>query len=57
MSKKNIIWIGVIVGSFVGGFIPYLWGGGFLSFSSIILQAIGALVGIWLSLKVTTDIY
>lgn len=46
-----MIWLGMIVGSTIGGFIPDLWGAGILSFSSILLSGIGAIVGIYVAFK------
>ena len=43
----------MIVGSTIGGAIPTLWGAGFFSFSSIILTAVGGIVGIWLGFKLS----
>jgi hypothetical protein len=51
MSKKALIWIGLTVGSAVGGYLPALWGGDFISFSSVILSAAGGIVGIWLGYR------
>ena len=48
-----MIWLGMIVGSAIGGFIPSLWGAGVLSFSSILLSAVGAIAGIYLAFKLT----
>jgi uncharacterized membrane protein YeaQ/YmgE (transglycosylase-associated protein family) len=53
MESKSVIWIGTIVGSTLGGSIPLLWGASFLSFSSIILSAVGAIVGIIIGFKLT----
>ena len=47
MSKKRLIWIGLMVGSTAGGFIPILWGGDVVSFASVILSAVGGIAGIW----------
>ncbi|MBI3573536.1 hypothetical protein HY090_00610 [Candidatus Kaiserbacteria bacterium] len=47
---KQLAWIGVIVGSAIGGFIPSLWGGDI--FSSVIFTAVGGFAGIWLAYKV-----
>lgn len=41
------------IGSVVGGYIPVLWGGGLLSFTSVIGNAIGGLLGIWVTFKLT----
>lgn len=50
---KQMIWLGMVVGSVIGGFIPALWGAGMLSFSSIIFSALGAMAGIYLAYKLT----
>jgi len=51
MNSKTLIWIGLFLGSIIGSFIPLLWGAGVFSFSSIILSAVGAFVGIWIGFK------
>jgi hypothetical protein len=53
MDNKKIIWIGMLVGSFIGGYIPALWGANMLSMSSVFLTAIGGMLGIWLGYKFT----
>ncbi|MDE2188407.1 MAG: hypothetical protein KGJ35_01615 [Patescibacteria group bacterium] len=54
MSRKTLIWIGLMVGSTVGSCIPMLWQGtnGLLSMSSIFLSAVGGIAGIWAGFKV-----
>ncbi len=39
------------VGSAIGGYIPSLWGDNFMSFTSVILTAVGGLGGIWLGFQ------
>ena len=51
MSRKVLIWIGLTIGSAVGGYLPTVWGGDLISFSSVILSAIGGIVGIWLGYR------
>jgi hypothetical protein len=46
-----LIWVGLTVGSAIGGYLPALWGGDVISFSSIVLSAAGAIVGIWLGYR------
>ena len=41
------------IGLFVGSSIPLLWGASEFSFSSIILSALGGLVGIWIGFKLS----
>ncbi|HUX81162.1 MAG TPA: hypothetical protein VMV38_02490 [Candidatus Paceibacterota bacterium] len=45
--QRSLIWIGIAIGSTIGSSIPLLWGASFLSFSSVILSALGGFVGIW----------
>ena len=51
MTKKTLIWIGLTVGSLAGGYLPALWGGNAISFTSIILSAVGGGLGIWLGYR------
>lgn len=50
-SRNKLIWLLMIIGSAVGGFIPSLWGSDMFSISSVIFTAIGGFVGIWLGFK------
>ncbi len=43
----------MLIGSTVGGIIPSLWGAGMFSFSSIILSALGGILGIWVGYKIS----
>jgi len=56
MSSKTPIWIGMFVGSAIGSYIPSLWGDSFLTFSSIILTAVGGIIGIWIGYKLSSHI-
>ena len=49
--ESKLIWIGMAIGSTIGGLIPNLWGSDIFSISSILFTAIGGIVGIWLVLK------
>ena len=48
---KKMIWGGMLIGSTIGGAIPFFWTLNPLSFSSIILTAVGGFVGIYLGYK------
>jgi hypothetical protein len=52
MDNKKIIWLGMFLGSGIGSYIPTLWGDNVFSFYSIILSAIGGLIGIYLGYKI-----
>ncbi len=51
MSNKSIIYLGAGVGGFLGGFIPFIWGAGYLSLWGVIFEGIGGLIGIWIAWK------
>lgn len=51
MNSKSLIWIFMGIGSMVGGYLPTLWGENFLSMSSVLLTAVGGILGIWLGFK------
>ena len=53
MNSKSLIWLFLFIGSTIGGFLPTLWGASFLSFSSIILTAVGGILGIWVGFKLS----
>jgi len=50
---KKIIYFCLAVGSTIGGYIPTLWGAGFFSLSSVILTAVGGLIGIWMGYRIS----
>jgi len=53
MNSKKLIWLGMIVGSAIGSYLPVLWGAGLFSFSSVLLTAVGGILGIWLGFKLS----
>ena len=53
METKQSVWIGLIIGSTIGSFLPELWGAGMFSFSSIILSAIGGIAGIYIGFRLS----
>jgi len=48
---QSRIWIGILIGSTIGGFVPALWGADLLSFSGVLFSGIGAIVGLFISYK------
>ena len=46
MNKKPI-WLGMMVGSSIGGFIPMLWHAGMMSLWGIVMSTVGGIIGIW----------
>jgi len=53
MNSKLFIWIGLMAGSAIGSYIPTLWGESYLSFSSVILSGVFAVVGIWIGFRLS----
>ncbi len=53
MESRRAIYMGMFIGGLIGGYIPALWGAGLFSFSSLIGNALGACVGIWVMFKLT----
>jgi len=53
MYSKTLIWIGVFVGSTIGGTIPTLLGADLFSIWGVIGSAVGGIVGIWLGIKMS----
>jgi len=45
------IWIGILIGSTIGGFVPALWGADLISYSGILFSGIGAVVGLFIGYK------
>ena len=45
------IWGGLFIGSYIGSYIPCLWGSSIFSFSSLIGGLIGSVGGIWIGFK------
>jgi len=49
---KGLVIFGMVVGSYLGSFLPILWGDSALSISSLLFGAIGGIFGIWASYKI-----
>jgi Mg/Co/Ni transporter MgtE len=54
MNTKTLVWVGMIVGTTVGGMLPMLWGDGYLSMSSVLLTMVGGILGIYIGFKLGT---
>ena len=51
MSKKGI-YLGMFVGSTIGGLVPALWHAGMFSMSGIVLSALGGIGGICVAYRI-----
>jgi len=54
VDTKSLVWVCMSIGSATGSYVPELWGAGFLSFSSLLLTAIGGILGIWIGYRIGT---
>jgi hypothetical protein len=52
MPSRTLIWVAILIGSTIGGAIPELWGADVLSYTSLFLGGIGALVALWIVFKI-----
>ena len=50
---KKLIWVGVFVGSTIGGYIPVLFGSSLFSFASLFGNGIGGILGIVIAYKIS----
>ncbi|MES2749278.1 MAG: hypothetical protein V4606_02715 [Patescibacteria group bacterium] len=52
MESKRMIYFGMFIGGLIGGYVPsLLWDAGAFSMSALIGNAIGALIGIYITFK------
>ncbi|MFA6314904.1 MAG: hypothetical protein WC648_00860 [Candidatus Paceibacterota bacterium] len=57
MNPKHLIWIGVIIGGMIGGYIPTVFGSDSLSIATIIGNTIGGLIGLWAGFKLSQNMF
>jgi uncharacterized membrane protein YeaQ/YmgE (transglycosylase-associated protein family) len=51
--QRNI-WLGILIGSTIGGFIPEMWGADMFSYSSLLLSGVlAAFAGLWIGYKMS----
>nr|HEV8010400.1 hypothetical protein [Bradyrhizobium sp.] len=51
---RSSVWIGIFIGSTIGGIIPEIWGGDMLSYSGVLLSAVGGYAGLWLGSRASS---
>jgi hypothetical protein len=50
---RRVVWVFVVVGSTIGGFVPMVWGGSGLGLASLALGCLGGIAGLWCAAKLT----
>ena len=53
---KTFIWLGLLVGSTLGGLAPMLWSDDMLSAAGILLSMVGGIAGIFAGYKLSQSI-
>jgi uncharacterized membrane protein YeaQ/YmgE (transglycosylase-associated protein family) len=48
---KKIVLLGMAIGSFIGGYLPTLFGADSFSFTALFGNFVGGILGIWLSFR------
>jgi uncharacterized membrane protein YeaQ/YmgE (transglycosylase-associated protein family) len=50
---QSRIWLGIFIGSTIGGLIPELWDADPFSYASVLLGGVGAFAGLWIAYKMS----
>lgn len=53
MPSKLLVYLGMFLGSIIGGYVPTLFGAGLISFSSVLFSGVGSIIGIWIGYKLS----
>jgi hypothetical protein len=51
---RSVIGLCAGVGTFVGGYVPSLWGGSPFSLASVVCAALGGIAGVWLGVRLSS---
>ncbi len=55
MSSKTLMYIGVTVGSVIGGYLPALWGVGVFSVTSVLFSTLGGIIGLVITYRLVKN--
>jgi hypothetical protein len=50
---RSVIGLCAVFGSFVGGYVPTLWGASSLGMESLLFGVLGGIAGVWLGVRVS----
>ncbi len=50
---KKVIYLFMIIGGLIGGYVPAIWGASYFSMSSIIGNFVGGALGLYLGYRLT----
>lgn len=51
MSAKSLVYLGMFIGSTIGGLIPSLFGVSMFSYTSLLGSGFGGILGVWVGYK------
>jgi hypothetical protein len=51
MRSRVFVWVAIFIGSTIGGAVPELWGGEMMSYTSLLLSGVGAVIGLWVGVN------
>ena len=50
---RSLVMLCAVFGTFVGGFVPALWGNDGLGLQGLLFAAVGGVAGLWLGLRLS----
>ena len=50
---RGVIGMCALFGSFVGGYVPTIWGAGSLGMESLLAGVLGGIAGVWLGVRLS----
>jgi hypothetical protein len=50
---RSVVTLSAVFGTFVGGFVPVLWGNNGLGVQGVLFAAVGGVAGLWLGLRLS----
>lgn len=53
MSAKVLVYLGMFIGSVIGGYVPVLFGAGLISYTSVLFSGIGSIIGVWIGYRLS----
>jgi hypothetical protein len=51
MGRRSPIYLCGMLGMFVGGYVPTLWGASSFSLSSLLFSGVGGVAGVWFGVR------
>jgi uncharacterized membrane protein YeaQ/YmgE (transglycosylase-associated protein family) len=52
---KGLLMLGLLIGSLIGGYVPSIFGASLLSLWGLVGSTVGAILGLWIAYRITTE--